>query len=114
MKKPAILIPAYNEGKYIKDVILECRRYSNDIIVVDDGSTDNTREILKSIKDLSGTEVIIIAHEVNQGKGEALKTGFQYAVQNEYCGVVTIDADGQHKVSEIADFLNALQTKILM
>jgi glycosyltransferase involved in cell wall biosynthesis len=109
MKKPAILIPAYNEGKYIKDVILECCRYNNDIIVVDDGSTDNTSEILKSIKDLSGTEVIIIAHEVNQGKGEALKTGCNYAVQNEYSGVITIDADGQHKVSEIADFLNAIQ-----
>jgi len=52
MKKSAILIPAYNEGKYIKDVILECRRYNNDIIVVDDGSTDNTSEILKSDKDL--------------------------------------------------------------
>jgi len=111
MKKPAILIPAYNEGKYIKDVILECRRYNNDIIVVDDGSTDNTSEILKSVKDLSGPEVIIIGHEVNQGKGEALKTGCHYAVQNEYSGVITIDADGQHKVSEIADFLNAIQTK---
>jgi glycosyltransferase involved in cell wall biosynthesis len=109
MKKPAILIPAYNEGKYIKDVILECRRYGNDIIVVDDGSTDNTREILKSFNFLSGPKVILIEHETNKGKGEALKTGFQCAVQNEYCGVVTIDADGQHKVSEIADFLSAVE-----
>jgi glycosyltransferase involved in cell wall biosynthesis len=110
MKKPAILIPAYNEGKYIKDVILECRKYGNDIIVVDDGSTDDTREILKGLTDLSGPNVILIEHEVNKGKGEALKTGFQCALQNEYCGVVTIDADGQHKVSEIANFLNALET----
>jgi glycosyltransferase involved in cell wall biosynthesis len=109
MKKPAILIPAYNEGKYIKDVILECRRLGNDIIVVDDGSTDNTGEILQSFTDLPEPRVIIIEHEINKGKGEALKTGFQCAVQNEYCGVVTIDADGQHKVSEIADFLNALE-----
>lgn len=110
MKKPAILIPAYNEGKYIKDVILECRRYGNDIIVVDDGSTDNTREILKNFKDLSDPSIVIIEHEVNKGKGEALKTGFQCALQNDYCGVVTIDADGQHKVSEIADFLKAIET----
>ena len=110
MKKPAILIPAYNEGKYIKDVILQCRRYNNDIIIVDDGSTDNTNEILKSVKDLSGLEVIIIEHEVNQGKGEALKTGCNYAVRNEYSGVITIDADGQHNVGEIADFLNAIET----
>jgi len=109
MKKPAILIPAYNEGKYIKDVILECCRYDNDIIVVDDGSTDNTGELLKSIGDLPGRRVILIEHDVNKGKGEALKTGFRCAVENDYCGVVTIDADGQHKVSEIADFLNAVQ-----
>ncbi len=110
MKKPAILIPAYNEGKYIKDVILECRRYNHDIIIVDDGSTDDTAEILRSLKDLSDPEVIFLKHEVNKGKGEALKTGFQYAVQNEYPGVVTIDADGQHKVNEIADFLDARKT----
>jgi glycosyltransferase involved in cell wall biosynthesis len=110
MKKPAILIPAYNEGKYIKVVILECSQYGNDIIVVDDGSTDDTREILKSLDTLSEPQVILIEHEVNKGKGEALKTGFQYAVQNEYCGVITIDADGQHKVSEIADFLSAVET----
>lgn len=110
MKKPAILIPAYNEGKYIKDVILECRRYGNDIIVVNDGSTDNTGEVLKSFSDLSGPKVILIEHETNKGKGEALKTGFQCALENDYCGVVTIDADGQHKVSEIADFLNTVET----
>ena len=109
MKKPAILIPAYNEGKYIKDVILECRQYNNDIIVIDDGSTDNTAEILKSLTDLPDTGVILIEHEVNQGKGEALKTGCSYAVQNDYSGVITIDADGQHKVSEIADFLSAVE-----
>ena len=110
MKKPAILIPAYNEGKYIKDVIIECRRYGNDIIVVDDGSTDNTGEVLKSLDCLSGPRVILIEHEINKGKGEALKTGFQCALENDYCGVVTIDADGQHKVSEIADFLKSLET----
>ena len=51
---------------------------------------------------------MIITHEINKGKGEALKTGFKYIVENDYYGVITLDADGQHNTGEIKDFLKAI------
>lgn len=109
-KKLAILIPAYNEEKYIEKVIKECFEYNIDIIVVDDGSTDNTSSIVESITSKKSLiNVILLKHLSNRGKGEALKTGFNYAVKNNYYGVITIDADGQHKASEIASFINSVE-----
>lgn len=103
----AILIPAYNEGKYIKTVINKCINYNLDIIIVNDGSTDNTGEILKEFK--SENKIIVINHDINKGKGEALKTGFNYIINNKYSGVITIDADGQHDTNEIQNFLNEIK-----
>ncbi len=107
----AILIPAYNEGKHIEDVIRKCLKYRLDIIVVDDGSRDNTVEVVRKFSDDPETAVFLLKHGVNMGKGEALKTGFAYAIDKKYTGVITIDADGQHDVEEIADFLNAFKEK---
>ncbi|MCL5772095.1 MAG: glycosyltransferase family 2 protein [Actinobacteria bacterium] len=105
--KVAILIPAYNEGKYIKAVINKCINYNLDIIIINDGSTDNTNEILKEFK--SENKIIVINHDINKGKGEALKTGFNYIINNNYSGVITIDADGQHDTNEIQNFLNEIK-----
>ena len=101
----AILIPSYNEGKRIGDVIKKCFTYNLDIIILNDGSTDNTSEVLKEFETQENKKVIIITHPANKGKGEALKTGFDYVVSNNYSGVITIDADGQHDTREINDFL---------
>ena len=101
----AILIPSYNEGKRIGDVIKKCFTYNLDIIILNDGSTDNTFEVLKEFEAQENKKVIIITHPENKGKGEALKTGFDYVVSNNYSGVITIDADGQHDTREINDFL---------
>jgi glycosyltransferase involved in cell wall biosynthesis len=100
-----ILIPSYNEGNRIGDVIRKCLNCNMDILIVNDGSTDNTVEVLKEFEGQRNNKVTILTHPLNMGKGEALKTGFNYVVDKDYSGVITIDADGQHDVNEIDDFL---------
>jgi glycosyltransferase involved in cell wall biosynthesis len=107
----AILIPAYNEGKYIKDVLSECLQYGLDLIIIDDGSTDNTIEIIEKFPKPVEPKIILIRHQLNKGKGEALKTGFNFAAKNNYSGVITLDGDGQHKVSEIEDFIRMAENE---
>jgi len=107
--KIAILIPAYNEEKYIKGVIKDCFKYRLDIVIVDDGSTDNTLEVVKSIPVPKNFKITLVKHSKNLGKGQSLKTGFSYIVKNNYSGVITIDADGQHKTIEIKNFLKVIE-----
>jgi len=108
-EKIAILIPAYNEEKQIKKVIKGCLAYKLDIIVIDDGSPDKTGNIVKALQKKVKNQITLIQHLINKGKGEALKNGFSYAVKKGYQGVITLDADGQHKTKEIKDFLNYLK-----
>lgn len=105
----AILIPAYNEEKYIKKVIRDCFKYGLDIIIVDDGSTDNTKKIVKKIPPPEELEIILIEHPRNMGKGITLQTGFRYITGNNYSGVITLDADGQHDTEEISNFLEIIK-----
>ncbi|MFH1641664.1 MAG: glycosyltransferase family 2 protein [Nanoarchaeota archaeon] len=98
--KILVLIPCYNHGKYLPHVISDVKKYCNDIVVINDGSTDNTGKILST---LSGVK--IFHHPINKGKGAALKTGFEYAIKNGYHAVITIDADGQHKAFDIPNFI---------
>ncbi|MGQ9608997.1 MAG: glycosyltransferase family 2 protein [bacterium] len=100
-----ILLPGYNEEKMIGQIVSKARKVINDVIVIDDGSTDDTYQIAKS------AGAIVIRHEVNKGKGAALKTGFQYALEHNYQAVITMDSDGQHDVNDIPNFLNALSEK---
>lgn len=93
MTKVAVLLPAYNEEIAIASMILLSKQYAQEVIVIDDGSTDRTAEIAE----IAGATVL--HHKTNQGKGVALKTGFTYA--KDYDIIVTIDADGQHNPSEI-------------
>jgi len=90
-----VILPAYNEEVSIGSVVLLTRFYVDKVIVVDDGSSDRTAEIARK----AGAEVII--HEVNTGKGGALKTGFEAAAGMGADVVVTMDSDGQHNPSEI-------------
>lgn len=87
------IIPAYNEELSIGSVLISTSKYVDHIIVVDDGSTDNTVEIAEKI----GAE--IIKHPRNMGKGAALKTGFNAIKKTDI--IVTMDSDGQHKPKEI-------------
>ena len=94
-KKIALLIPAYNEEKYIQRVIENCTSYSMDIIIIDDGSSDSTAKKVRSLIPSSGNSLKLIVHPKNMGKGRALITGFEYISNNDYTGVITLDADGQ-------------------
>ncbi|MFH2028838.1 MAG: glycosyltransferase family 2 protein [Nanoarchaeota archaeon] len=97
------LIPSYNHGKYLPFVVEDVKKYCKDILIVDDGSTDNTSDILQKLKDVN-----YITHQENKGKGAALKTGFKYAIDNKYGAVITIDADGQHKAFDIPNFIKKI------
>jgi glycosyltransferase involved in cell wall biosynthesis len=88
-----VILPAYNEEVSIGSVVLLTRFYADNVIVVDDGSSDRTAEIARN----AGAEVIV--HEVNTGKGGALKTGFLAAEGADI--IVTMDSDGQHNPEDI-------------
>jgi glycosyltransferase involved in cell wall biosynthesis len=98
-----ILIPAYNEARFIGDVVKAALKYGP-VIVIDDGSSDGTGAAAA----LAGAKVI--AHAVNQGKGKALNTGFDYAVQRQVDAAITLDADGQHDPDEIPKFVEAFRS----
>ncbi|HGJ67543.1 TPA: glycosyltransferase family 2 protein [bacterium] len=99
--KICILIPGYNESRTISQVVSNARKVIDDIVVVDDGSKDNTAQLAQA----SGATVL--KHEVNKGKGAALKTGFDYVIKNGYDAVITMDSDGQHDPNDVYTFLNA-------
>lgn len=102
-KEIAVLIPAYNEERTISELVLNLKDRFKTIIVVNDGSSDRTSELAEK----SGA--IVLNHPVCKGKGEALKTGFRYIVDNlsNISAVLTMDGDGQHKVEDIENFEKA-------
>lgn len=100
MSKVAVLLPAYNEEVSIASMVLLSLQYADEVIVIDDGSSDRTLEVSR----LAGATVL--SHTTNKGKGAALKTGFKYA--QDYDIIVTIDADGQHNPSEIPDVIKPI------
>ena len=102
MLTEVVIIPAYNEGKTIFEVISKTRDFAQNIIVVDDGSLDNTPS------EAARAGAMVLRHKVNLGKGAALKTGCDYAYQQEVKKIVTMDADGQHDPKEIPFFMSAL------
>lgn len=90
-----IVMPAYNAEKTIAAVAREAHRTGLPLLVVDDGSSDQTAH---SVSDLP---VTLLRHPENRGKGAALRTGFEWALSNGFDGVVTVDADGQHEISAV-------------
>ena len=100
MRKLTAILPAYNEELCISSIILGSKKYVDRIIVVDDGSKDNTAEIAG----LAGAEVI--KHSCNMGKGAALKTGFKAVKGSDI--IVTLDSDGQHNPKEIPKLVDPI------
>lgn len=85
-------LPIFNEERHIAEVLPEVIRYSQEVLVVDDGSTDRTPEVLREFPGVHA-----VRHAVNQGYGAALRTAFQFGQENGYDALVTIDCDGQHE-----------------
>lgn len=100
----AVIIPTYNNAGTIAQVIADVKRYASDVIVVNDGSTDNTSDILLDIKDIR-----VIDYPDNKGKGYALKLGLKRAYEWGYRYAITIDSDGQHYADDIPVFINRIE-----
>jgi glycosyltransferase involved in cell wall biosynthesis len=100
MNKMIAVIPAYNEAEHISQVVSTARRFLP-VLVVDDGSVDETARLAEA----AGAEVLRQAP--NQGKGSALRAGFQRALELGCEAVITLDGDGQHDPMEIRKFLQA-------
>lgn len=94
-----VIIPAHNEEKNIGFILKELKKNFKNILVIDDGSNDKTKEIAEN------QGVSVISHQFCKGKGEALKTGFKYALKNNFPAVITMDGDGQHLPEEAIKFV---------
>lgn len=94
-----VVVPAFNEKAYIERVLKKIREYTQNIIVIDDGSTDGTADLAKKMG------ICTLRHRLNTGKGASLRTGCDFAFN--YCGakaIVIMDADDQHEASELPKF----------
>jgi glycosyltransferase involved in cell wall biosynthesis len=100
----AAVIPAFNEQVHIADVVRRARGKIDNVLVVDDGSSDATPERARE----AGAEVIV--HPENRGKGEAIKTGLRHWLDRQSDFVIILDADGQHRPEEIERFVAAAES----
>jgi len=104
-------IPVYNEEHHLEGILREVRRYSPDVLVVNDGSTDRTADLLAAFgRNLEGSAhpLRVITHPHNRGYGAALISAFAYALEQEIDVLVSVDCDGQHEPSRIAVLLEAI------
>ena len=99
------IIPTYNNASTLGDIILRTAQYIRDIIVVVDGATDTTRDVLRAIE----IPLTIIDLPQNGGKGHALKAGFRKAIEMGFTHALTIDSDGQHFPEDIPALLSVSQ-----
>lgn len=97
------VIPAYNEEKNIGSVIKRTKKYVDEVIVVDDGSKDNTKEVAEK------AGAIVLKHIINLGKGAALKTCCDYAVKKGAKFIIALDADAQHNPNDVPRFIEKLK-----
>jgi glycosyltransferase involved in cell wall biosynthesis len=99
-ERVAVLIAALNAERTLPRVVVDARRHLEAVVVIDDGSRDATAEVARAVG------ATVLRHDVNRGKGGALKTGFAWALEQGFQGVITLDADGQHLPGEIPKFLD--------
>jgi glycosyltransferase involved in cell wall biosynthesis len=95
----AVIIPALNAAKSVGPIIAEAKKYVGNVVLIDDGSSDGTGDVGRD------AGAIVIRHDVNRGKGGALKSGFLWALDRGLDGVITLDADGQHLPRQIPEFI---------
>lgn len=98
-EKILALLPAYNEAAHLGPVLEEVKKHIDDILVVDDGSQDDTASIARS----AGVE--LLSRGYNLGKGQSLKEGYSWALSHGYDALIMLDSDGQHDPACISDFI---------
>src|SRR5690554_2563203 len=101
--KCCVIIPTYNNHRTLEQVVSDVLVYTDDVIVVNDGSTDSSSEILNKFP-----QIQLIDLPENIGKGNALRQGFQAAAQRGFDYAITLDSDGQHFADDIPSFLENL------
>jgi predicted LPLAT superfamily acyltransferase len=97
-----VLVPVYNHASSLGRVLRELSAVNLPVLIVDDGSTDEISAVLKEFPAFT-----VLKHDGNRGKGEALRTGMQWAMSQGYAAVLTFDADGQHRVTDIPKLVSA-------
>lgn len=97
-----VIMPGYNEEKHIDNSIRDVLKYTGNLVVVDDGSSDRTEEFAKK------RSKNVLRHKINLGKGAGLKTGVEYAIKQGAKRVAFIDSDGQHEAKELPNFFREL------
>lgn len=97
--KICVVIPTYNEAESIASIIGRIRQQKLEVVVVDDGSQDNTAEIAKN------NGAIVLCNQINEGKGASLAKGFRYVLGKDFDAIITMDGDGQHLPEEIPYFI---------
>lgn len=102
--KCCVLIPTFNNAGSIKAVIEDVLKYTSNIVIVNDGSTDKTKFILEDYPDL-----LVVHHTQNSGKGMALRTGFKAAFDRGYTYAISIDSDGQHYPDDLHLFIDQIE-----
>lgn len=101
--KVCVIIPSYNNAASISSVVQDVLKYTANIIIVNDGSTDATKDIVGDFRNL-----VFISYEKNRGKGYALRCGFKKAIELGYLHAITIDSDGQHFAKDLPSFIDKL------
>ncbi|MBC8436258.1 MAG: glycosyltransferase family 2 protein [Candidatus Omnitrophica bacterium] len=101
--KACVLIPTFNEAGAIGSLIEKILRHDLSVIVVDDGSRDNTSVIARE------KGAVVLRNPANEGKGASLKKGFNFALEQNYDAVITMDGDGQHRPDDIPYFMRLAQ-----
>ena len=108
-----LVIPLFNEKKHIASVLEDVSKYDLPIVVVDDGSGDNSKLIIKKECNASRVKLkklTLLEHEINLGKGAAMKTGAEYAFDHGAEVVIFMDSDGQHEAVDLPKFVEALES----
>ena len=103
-KKCCVIIPTYNNHQTIEQVINDVLKYTDQVVVVNDGSTDTTSEILIKFNNIE-----VVNYPKNKGKGYALRKGFRFSWSKGYEYAITIDSDGQHFASDLPTFVEAIE-----